>query len=146
MVFGYENGKVAKINLTSYQTKQQRGCLNNAYHKVQKLIFVRPVFKDVDILVHSVKDKVLIFNTSLILTKIFKESQVNQVLRNTDRVRYYKELAKLEFENHDYYLRETIPSSGYYLRDGDEIRDRKREEQMRLFGGSDNGHHASSYS
>lgn len=121
MVFGFKNGKVAKINLNSYQTKQKRSCLLNAFNKEQKLLFIRPIFSDKEILVKSVKNKVLIFSTSLILAKNSRNSQGNQVLKFPDSVEKYLDMDKFQITNKDYYYRERIPSAGFYFKGEDHI-------------------------
>ena len=74
MIFGYENGKISKINLTSYQTKVNRKKLINAYSNKSKLIFLTKIDEDCDLFIMRDNDKASVVNTSLIQSNSTKNS------------------------------------------------------------------------
>lgn len=82
LVFAFANGKIAKIDLSSYSTKTQRSKLLNAYANESELINMFYIKEDIDILCKSSINKVLITNTSLINPKSSKNSQGNMTLKS----------------------------------------------------------------
>lgn len=71
LVVGFEDGKVAKIDLSAYQTKQNRSMLKNAYAD-KKALFFAHITDDIDVFATSSIDKGLLFNTSMINPKTSK--------------------------------------------------------------------------
>lgn len=82
LVFAFTNGKIAKIDLSSYSTKTQRSKLLNAYANESELINMFYIKENIDILCKSSINKVLITNTSLINSKSSKNSQGNMTLKS----------------------------------------------------------------
>ena len=64
MLFSFQNGKSAKIPLSSYATKTNRKKLANAYSDLSPLCDVRFLQEDRELVAFSSIDKVLIFNTA----------------------------------------------------------------------------------
>ena len=60
MIFAFENGKVAKIDLKSYETKTNRKKLANAYSDVSTLIYISHILEDIELVAFSSLDKVLV--------------------------------------------------------------------------------------
>ena len=81
MIFGFENGKVAKIDLKSYETKTNRKKLANAYSDTSKLIYISHILEDVELVAFSSLNKVLVLITSKINPKTTRNSQGVQVLK-----------------------------------------------------------------
>ena len=122
MLFGFENGKVAKIFMKSYETETQRKRLKNAYNSNSKLVFVDHIEEDVELVAISSIKKVLIFNTDQISPKESRNSQGNQVMKskNNSIMRKIKKVNQVSFQNIEYY-RKNIPAIGNYLLPGDRI-------------------------
>lgn len=59
----FENNKLSKVNLSSFRTEFKRTCLKNAISLESKLIKQYVIEDDIDLLVRSSIDKVLIVNT-----------------------------------------------------------------------------------
>ena len=116
MLFGFENGKVAKIYMHSYKTLTQRKRLKNAYSNISKLVFIDYAETDIDLVVISSIYKVIVFNTILINPKESKGSLGNQVikLKNNSLMREIKKTNQVTFENIEYYTK-NIPATGNYL-------------------------------
>lgn len=121
MIFTFENGKIAKIPMHSYQTKVNRKRLINAYSDKQKLIDIRYIIDDKDILLVRNKDKALFLNTSIIPEKSTKNSIGIQVLNLKKDSKLTKVFDKDEFlsEDIEYYRSDVIPSSGHFIMDKD---------------------------
>lgn len=83
MLIGYEDGKVAKVSVKAYETKQNRKILKNAYAN-KKAIFFKHIHEDIDLVAVSSIDKVLLFNTSMINSKTSKATIGAQVQKSKD--------------------------------------------------------------
>ena len=75
LLFAYENGKVAKITLSSYKTETNRKRIKNAYNLNSKLVNVLKLTKDEDVMIKSVDNRYMVFNTSLLSEKQSTKSQ-----------------------------------------------------------------------
>lgn len=121
MLFSFENGKVAKIDLESYSTKTNRKKLANAYSDLSKLVSIMYLGSDVELVAFSSINKVLIFNTADINLKTTRDSQGVQVLKEKkgSRMTAVKTIDESGLKNLDYYRTKNIPAVGCYLKDED---------------------------
>ncbi len=121
MLFAFENGKVAKIDFSSYATKTNRKKLANAYSDLSKLIKVMFIDADIDLVAFSSIDKVLVFNTSNINPKSTRDSQGVQVLKSKkgSTMTEVKRIEEVTLKDLDYYRTQNIPAVGCYLKDED---------------------------
>lgn len=83
LLIGYDDGKVAKIALKAYETKQNRSMLKNAYAD-KKAIYFNHIYEDIDLIAESSIDKVVLFNTSMINSKTSKTTIGVQVQKQKD--------------------------------------------------------------
>ncbi|MFZ5517660.1 MAG: AAA domain-containing protein [Candidatus Zhuqueibacterota bacterium] len=122
MLFGFENGKVAKIFMKSYETETQRKRLKNAYNNNSKIVYIDHLKEDVELVAISSIKKILIFNTAHINPKESRNSQGNQVMKskNNSIMQKIKKVNHVSFQNIDYYKKD-IPAIGNYLLSGDRI-------------------------
>ena len=79
MLFAIKSGKVAKIDMKSYETKTNRKRLTGAYGKGD-LVSILYVPEDREVALLSNIDKCVVFNTKDILTKTSRSSQGVQVM------------------------------------------------------------------
>lgn len=123
MLFAFENGKMAKIDLASYATKTNRKKLANAYSDLSPLIFMMFLEKDLELVAFSSINKVLIFNTDNINSKTTRDSQGVQVLKSKkgSGLIDIKRLEEVSFQDLDYY-RANIPAIGCYLKEEDKVK------------------------
>lgn len=113
IMFAFENGKVAKIPLSSYETKTNRSKVINAYNTDSKLVSINYIDKDVDFMAVSSIDKLLVVNTSQINAKASKTSQGIQLLKSkNDSVMV--EFKLVDIDNAEYY-RGSPNQIGKYL-------------------------------
>ncbi|MDD6187779.1 MAG: DNA topoisomerase (ATP-hydrolyzing) subunit A [Oscillospiraceae bacterium] len=80
LLFCFENGKVAKIPLSAYETKQNRRKLINAFSDKSKVVDILCVTEAVDIVLVSTRAKAVIVNSATIPEKSTKNSVGVQVM------------------------------------------------------------------
>lgn len=121
MLFSFENGKSAKIELESYTTKTNRKKLANAYSDLSPLTDIRYLDKDMELAAYSSINKLLIFDTLNIASKTTKNSQGVQVLKakKGSIMCAVKTVEESGVRDADYYRTKSIPAVGCYLRDED---------------------------
>ncbi len=85
MVFVYDNGKVAKVPLSSYQTKTNRKKLIKAYSDAAPLVKMTWIPQDTDMLLYRFnspdEERALLFNTELISEKTARNTLGIQAVR-----------------------------------------------------------------
>ena len=123
MLFGFDNGKVAKIPLESYVTTTNRKRLRNAYSSMNKLIFIEHFNQEVDLVAVSSIKKVVIFNSDQLLPIKNSSAAGVQVLhlKNNSNLSSIKKLSNVKFQDPDYYRKDGLNVIGYYLKDGDTL-------------------------
>ena len=75
MLFVFENGKAAKVELAAYSTKTNRRKLLNAYSDKSPLVTAMQLPEDCDVLLTASSGRMLLFNTGLIAPKTTKNTQ-----------------------------------------------------------------------
>ena len=116
LFIGFEDGKVAKIDMSAYETKQNRSMLKNAYAN-KKAIFWKMADSDFNLFAVSSIGKGLLINTSFINSKSSKTAIGVQVMKskNDSFVKLYKEIDGADYE----YYRVSNAGIGKYLRKED---------------------------
>lgn len=119
LIVGFEDGKVAKIEMSAYETKQNRSMLKNAYAN-KKALFFAHTHDDIDLMAISSIDKALLFNTSMINSKTSKTTIGVQVMKskNDSFVKSYHKPSSIE--GLDYY-RTAGAGIGKYIRKEDSL-------------------------
>ncbi len=122
MLFAFENGKIAKVEMKSFETKTNRKKLTNSYYMKVKLAQMMFIDEDKLIALNSKGGRCLIVNTSLITPKAKRDTQGVQVyLSKRDKILQSICAAEdMGFEDIKPYLSEKIPSSGRAVRDEDQ--------------------------
>ncbi len=80
MLFFFENGKVAKVEMSAYQTKQNRKKLVNAYSDKSPLAGALYVKEDCQVLMTASSGRMLLFHTGVIQPKTTKNTQGVQAM------------------------------------------------------------------
>lgn len=129
-MYFFQNGKGAKIPVKSYETKTNRRKLTKAYSDKSPLVTAKFLCEDTDLVAYSSIDKILIFNSSAILSKASRDSQGVAImnLKKKSVLTKVEFLGDAGFEDTDYYRPKNIPATGYYLKDED-----NPNQQMSLF-------------
>ncbi|HEY5583566.1 MAG TPA: DNA topoisomerase (ATP-hydrolyzing) subunit A [Ruminiclostridium sp.] len=123
MMFFYESGKVAKIDLSSYATKTNRKKLANAYYSGSPLIRMLFITENIELAAMSSIKKVLVFSTEWVGSKTTRASQGVQVLiskKGSTLIRI-KTLEEMKLSNEDYYRTKNIPAIGCYMKEADKV-------------------------
>ncbi len=121
MLFAFENGKMAKVPLSSYETKTNRKKLANAYCEKAVLADVRYLTADTELVAMSDINKVLIFDTAKVPEKSTRNTQGVQVLtpKKGSILAKVATLDEVTFTDFDYYRTKNIPARGAYLKPED---------------------------
>lgn len=117
VMFFFENGKVAKVDLASYQTKTNRKKLIKAYSDKSPIAAIRKVEEDCDLVLESTAGKLLLFNTGAIAPKTTKDTQGVAVmtLKKGHVIKLVRDYRKGEFAKPYRYKTKNLPASGATL-------------------------------
>ena len=117
MLFFFENGKVAKVDITAYETKTNRKKLIKAYSDKSPLVKAVYVSEDKELLIHSTAGRYLLFNTGAVASKTTKDSQGVSVmtLKKGHRVDSVEEYAEGRFVKPARYRTKNLPAAGAVL-------------------------------
>ncbi len=126
LLFFFENGKAARVDLTAYATTSNRRRLTGAYSDKSPLAALLHLKEDRELALFSSDSRVLIFNTALLSPKATRSTQGVQVMALKARHRL-TEAAAVEdtaLTNLPRYRCRNIPAAGALLReeDGEQLR------------------------
>ena len=124
LIVGFENGKIGKITLSSFQTEYARKKLKNAFNDESPLVFIELVEHDVDLVTLSNIKKVVLFNTSLINAVGSRTTKGVQVMKAKagSLMLKVKRLEQSKLAEPEYYRKsEGLNAVGFYLKTGDEV-------------------------
>ena len=118
MLFGFANGKFAKVETGAYATKTNRKRLANAYSTQSPLVFIGRFIDDTDLAVFSSLKKVLIFNTGLVNVKSTRNAMGVQIMTAKKGSSLTRVCAPEEsgLDGFEYYRANTVPAVGRFLR------------------------------
>ena len=127
IIFFFENGKAARLELSAYATKTNRKKLTGAYSDKSPVKSVLPVFEDMDLAAYTTEGRALIFNSSLMSPKTTRSSQGVQVisLKRRHTLEKAMPLAEAPIANPSRYKVRAIPAAGALLKPED-----RGEEQL----------------
>ena len=121
LLFFYENGKVARIEMKAYQTASNRRKLTGAYSDKSPLACIRRLDEDCELAVYSNEPRCLIFHTALLAPKTTRSAQGVAVM--TLKPKYHLETVLLSEEtsitNRTRYRVRAIPAAGALVREED---------------------------
>ena len=117
MLFFFENGKVAKVDMESYATKTNRKKLINAYSDKSPLVAAFYINDDSDFVIKSTSGRLLLFNSGAISSKTTKNTQGVAVmnLKKGHRVASVVNYTEGMFTKPQRYKTKTLPSAGAIL-------------------------------
>ena len=121
LFIAFENGKAARFPISSYETKQNRKKLVNAYFDGSKAIgfILLSEDEDPDLIVTNSLDKAAVFKASLIPLKTTRTTQGVQLLasKKGSVLKSLARLAEVEVQDPEYYRIRKVPAIGYYIRE-----------------------------
>ena len=129
VLFFFENGKAARVELSAYQTTSNRRKLTGAYSDKSPLKCILRLDEDRELAVYSSEPRALIFHTAQLVPKTTRSAQGVQVM--TLKPRYHLEYVKPPEEtalvNLARYRVRAVPAAGAVVREAD-----SEEKQMEL--------------
>jgi DNA gyrase subunit A len=129
IIFFFENGKAARIELSAYATKTNRKKLTGAYSDKSPVKAIMPLDGDREIAVYSTEGRALIFSSSLLTPKTTRSTQGVAVLslKRRHTLEQAQPLEQTTIITPARYRARTIPAAGTLLRPED-----RGEEQLTL--------------
>lgn len=121
MIFAFENGKLAKVEMSAYATKTNRKKLINAYSNKALLAQAVYIKEDTEIVLASSAGRMLLLNTAAILSKTTKSTQGVSVmkLKKNQKVTSMRLFKPGEFEKEWRYRAKNLPAAGALLSEAD---------------------------
>jgi len=129
ILFFFNNGKAARVELSGYMTKLNRKKLTGAYSDKSPVCTIMPLYEEKELAVFSSDGRVMIFNTSLMAPKSTRSTQGVQVisLKKNRILEKAEPLDKTFIENQSRYRVRSIPAAGAIMRPED-----RGEEQLAI--------------
>lgn len=114
MIFVFENGKLAKVDMSAYATKTNRKKLINAYSSKATLAQAIYIKEDTDLVLCSSSGRMLLVNTAGILPKTTKDTQgiAAMKLKKTQKITSIHLYRQGEFEKEWRFRAKNLPAAG----------------------------------
>ncbi len=121
MLFFYENGKVAKVPMSAYETKTNRKKLTGAYCDKTPLKAAVGLDADIQIAVYTSDNRCLIFSTAQLLPKTTRSTQGVAVVSLKKKATLTDAVAVEQsgIVNQSRYRTRTLPAAGALLKEED---------------------------
>ena len=132
LLFFFENGKAARVDLTAYKTTSNRRKLTGAYSDKAPLCCICRIDEDRELAVYSTEPRCLIFHTALLAPKTTRSTQGVAVmtLKPKYRLEAVTPLEETGIANQSRYRVRAVPAAGALLRQED-----SEEKQLGLLDG-----------
>ena len=120
MLFVFENGKVARVPLSAYETKTNRKKLANAYSSKSKLVGMFFILDNADIMLRTSNGRAMIFNTALLMPKASRDTIGVQVMTLKAKDAVVEKAFVVDEETSKTltkYHSKTIPVAGCFAKD-----------------------------
>ena len=121
ILFFFENGKVAKVPLSAYETKNNRKKLIGAYSDKSPLKTAMALDQDIQVAVYTTDSRCVIFSTAQLLPKTTRNTQGVSVvsLKKKAAIDYAVAVENSGITNQSRYRTRTLPSAGAILKEED---------------------------
>ncbi|MDL2252936.1 DNA topoisomerase (ATP-hydrolyzing) subunit A [Ruminococcaceae bacterium OttesenSCG-928-I18] len=123
MLFLFQNGKMAKVPLISYATKQNRKKLINAYSEKSPLVWLEHFVQETEIAIQTSGGRLLLVGTAQISQKTTKNTAGVGVinLKKGQTVRSVQHANTLELRDEHRFRVRSLPAAGALLRSEDVV-------------------------
>lgn len=120
LVYVFETGKIAKIELSAYETKSNRKKLTGAYFSKSPLVAVFHTTPDAELALYT-QSRILIVNTAQLQSKTTRSAQGVAVmtLKKNQQVTRACLLSESSIENVARYRTRTLPAAGALIKEED---------------------------
>lgn len=117
MLFFFQNGKVAKVDISAYETKTNRKKLIKAYSDKSPIVSAVYVQQDKEVVMKSTAGRYLLFNSGAISAKTTKDSQGVAVmsLKKGHRIESVTDFTDGMFAKPTRYRTKNLPANGAIL-------------------------------
>ena len=114
MIFVFENGKVAKVDISAYQTKTNRKKLLKAYSLKSPLACIEYIEEDCELVLCSTSGRMLILNTGALTPKSSKDTIGVSVMtqKKNHKVESMHHYTEGEFEKTWRFRTKNLPAAG----------------------------------
>ena len=121
LLFFFENGKAARVEIKAYQTTSNRRKLTGAYSDKAPLACVRRIDSDCELAAYSTEPRCLIFHTALLAPKTTRTTQGVAVMNLKPKYRLdtVKTLEESGISHLSRYRVRALPAAGALLRQED---------------------------
>ena len=121
LLFVFENGKCAKVELSGYATKTNRRKLTGAYSDKSPLVAVLELPQEQELALYASDGRTLIFSTALLAAKTTRATQGVAVmaLKKNAKVVRVQTLSDSAIGNQARYRAKSLPAAGALLRQED---------------------------
>ena len=121
VLFFFENGKVAKVPMSAYETKTNRKKLTGAYSDKSPLRTITALEEDTQMVIYSSDGRAAIFSTAQLLPKTTRNTQGVAVLTPKKKAIADRAvvLSDSGIVNESRYRSKTIPTAGALLKEED---------------------------
>ena len=121
LLFFFENGKAARVELSAYQTQTRRKKLTGAYSDKSPLVSAVYLREDVELAVASTEGRCLVFHSASLNPKSTRSTQgVNvMTLKPKYKVAWARPLEQTTIVNAARYRARTLPVAGSLLKEED---------------------------
>ncbi|MEG2571100.1 MAG: DNA gyrase subunit A, partial [Clostridia bacterium] len=129
LLFVFENGKVARVAMSGYETKTNRKRLTGAYSDKSPLVCAFKITEEDEIALYTTENRALIFHSAALAVKTSRATQGVAVMtvKTKYKVNAAYRLSESSIKNAPRYKFKTIPAAGARLNDEDRL-----DEQMTL--------------
>ena len=129
LLFFFENGKAARVELSAYQTQTRRKRLTGAYSDKSPLAAALHIREDLELAAISTEGRCVVFHTAALSPKTTRSTQGVGVMTLKPRYRLEKvlPLSETSIVNAARYRARSLPIAGMLLKEED-----RGEEQMSL--------------
>jgi len=123
VLFFFENGKVAKVPLSAYETKTNRRRLTGAYSDKSALVAVLAMDQDGQVVLYSSDNRAAIVSTALLLLKTTRNTIGVSVmsLKKKAKLTGAVLLEQSSIANASRYRSRTVPTAGAIIKDEDAV-------------------------
>jgi len=121
MLFAFQNGKVAKVELSAYETKSNRRRLTGAYGDKAPVVGMRMLKEDTELALYASDGRALVFSSALLAPKTSRTTQGVSVmaLKKKSLLLRMESLPESGIENASRYRVRKIPAAGALLKTED---------------------------
>lgn len=117
MLFFFENGKLSKVDMNSYQTKLNRKRLIKAFSNRSQVVSIAHITEDCEFILNSSAGRYLLINTGAITAKATKDTQGVSVmtLKKGHRLIFARPYVEGAFKKPQRYRTKNLPAAGLLL-------------------------------